>query len=128
MNIGVGIFNLLAQAPSVNSVVQTRVFPGFVPQDAQFPAIVYSLPIWEPILAKGMPYAAQEIGLDVFIMHRDYGQAHELAESVKTLIGYHSGEAYGVPFKRIQWEAQYEEKPEMLYEMHVIRQEYKITI
>jgi hypothetical protein len=128
MSIGPGIFNLLAQEPSINTRVQNRIFPGFVPQDAQFPVIVYVLPVWDAVLAKGMPYAMQEIGLDIVIMHRDYGQAHELAAAVRDKIGYWKGEAYGVPFKRIQWEGQYEEKPEMLYEMHVIRQEYKVTI
>ena len=128
MSIGKGIFNLLAQEPSINTKVQNRIFPGFVPQDAQFPAIVYVLPFWEPVLAKGMRFAMQEVSLDIIIMHREYGAAHELADAVKEIIGYHVGAAYGVPFKRIQWEAQFEEKPEMLYELHVIRQEYKITL
>lgn len=86
MNAGKTIYNLLTNDSDVNSIVGTRVFPNYAPQDIINPCITYT------VNADGMNTKSGHCGYDsnviinIFVEENNYSVGVDLSEKVRAAL------------------------------------------
>lgn len=128
MAIGTAIFSILSADSTITAKVADRIFPSFVPQDTQFPAITYTIDGQLPTKIKDGVSKLDTADLVVTIYHEDYEEANTIADKVRELLDYYNGTQDGTTFNRISFDSQDDAPYIDLYEFFVIVQNYNVRI
>ncbi|MCB0583216.1 MAG: DUF3168 domain-containing protein [Phaeodactylibacter sp.] len=128
MDAGKLVYSILANDATLTAIVNTRIYPGFVPQDTQFPAITYAFDSQFPTKSKDGDAGLDVLDMSLVIYHENYEQAQAAAERCRALLNYYSGTAQGVTVDKITMENQADNSYVSQYEFVVLTQSYKIRL
>lgn len=128
MDAGKAIYNMLINDAGVVSKIGTRVYPGFVPQDTQFPALTYSFTVQSPSGTKDGVSKLDVLNLLVTIYHEDETSAQDLADAVRSVLDFYKGTQNGVTFNRITFTNQTNNSFESEYQFVVLTQDYNVRM
>jgi len=126
MDVGKVIYSLLTSDATFTSYVGTRLYPGFVPQDTQFPAVVYSFDNQQPSNTKDGVSTDDNPTLNIDIYHESYSSAQAIAERIRTLLDYYTGTNSGVTIDRISFASQADNSYVSEYQFTVLSQAYNV--
>lgn len=128
MDVGKLIYNILVNDATVTGIVNTRIFPGFVPQDTQFPALTYAFDSQLPSKTKDGGSKLDVLDLSIVIYHEDYTQAQALADRCRALLDYYAATAQGVTVDKITFDNQTDNSYVSQYEFVVLTQSYNVRL
>ena len=95
-DICIAVYEYLMGIAEINSVIQGRLYPEMLPEDAPLPSIVYSpvLANYDSALQGDTGYVRQTIQ---FVCHaKTFGQARELSRLVKKALQDYTGNMNGL--------------------------------
>jgi Protein of unknown function (DUF3168) len=83
-----GLYQFLAQEPSVSDIVNTRIYPVLMPEGARLPAVVFLKVASVPIesLDGDDPTEAARYQFDCYSTFPDYFKARQLARAIRSLL------------------------------------------
>lgn len=128
MDVGKLIYNLLVNDAELVSLINTRVFPGFIPQDTQFPALTYAFDSQFPTKSKDGNAGLDVLDMSLVIYHEDYSAAQAVAERCRALLDYYGGVSQGVEVDKVTFENQTDNSYVSQYEFVVLTQSYNIRL
>lgn len=128
MIVGKLIYSLLVNDATVTGYINTRIYPGFIPQDTQFPALTYAFDSQLPTKSKDGDAGLDTLDMSLVIYHENYTEAHELAEQCRTLLNYYAGTSQGITVDKITFENQSDNSYVSEYEFTVLTQSYTIRL
>lgn len=86
MNIGNLIFDILSNDAYLSARVGSKIFPVQVPEDTDFPAIVYSYPSLTPTNVKTGTSPLDVADVRIFLYFGRYSTGREVADRVRQLL------------------------------------------
>lgn len=128
MDAGKLIYNLLVNDAQLVSIVNTRIFPGFVPQDTQFPALTYAFDSQLPTKSKDGDAGLDVLDMSIVVFHENYSEAQAVAERCRAILNYYAGTSNGVTVDKITFENQTDNSYVSQYEFVVLTQSYTIRL
>lgn len=128
MSAGVAIYNLLIANSTITTKVGERVFPGFIPQDTQFPAVTYAFDSQTPSNTKDGASKLDTMSLSIRVFHEDYVEAVAIGDAIRSVLDFYNGTQSGVTFNRITFQNQDDGGVEYAYEFTVLTQSYNVRM
>jgi len=128
MDAGKLIYNLLVNDAQLVSLINTRIYPGFVPQDTQFPALTYAFDSQLPTKSKDGDAGLDVLDMSLVVYHEDYSVAQAVADRCRALLNYYAGTSQGVTVDGITFENQTDNSYVSQYEFVVLTQSYNIRL
>jgi len=101
--IGKFIYNRLVSDINVAAVVQTRIYPDIVPQDVQYPFVVYTIVNATPVNYKDGISNLEEIRVQIDVYTNDYDETDTLTNDIRNRFDRFSGTVEGVDITTVTY-------------------------
>lgn len=101
MSIGRLIFGILSSDAYLTARVGSKIFPVQVPEDTDFPAIVYHYPSLTPTNVKTGTSPLDVADVRIFLYFAQYDTGREAADRVRALLDGLEGTYSGVEVDRV---------------------------
>lgn len=121
------VFEILSNASAVTSLVNTKIYPTFVPQDTKFPAVIYRIVGKQPIDTKDGVYGSVDT-LAIEIYDDEAVQCSDIGEAIRDTLDRYRGTVQSVQIDKIIFESQSDENfiPELA--LYNVSQQYRVRV
>lgn len=121
------VYNILSNDGNITALVGSKIFPTFIPEDQNFPALIYRITEKNPQETKDGVFGS----LDTLLLEVYSTQAEnciDIADTIRTAIDRYRGTAASVVIDRIRFEGSTDEVliPELM--LYHLSQQYEIRV
>lgn len=108
MSVGITIFNRLKSSANLTNIIDDRIYPVTIPQDATLPVVIYQQiggsRVHAMIRDPGLAYPYYQVS----ILSTDYAQGYNVAKFTREALQDYSGSTGGVDVQRIFFDNEFE--------------------
>lgn len=124
--IGKAIYSLLDADATLTAKLGSKIFPDFIPQGTNFPALIYRIVNTDPAYTKSGAATLDEIDIQLEIYHTSYTEAQTIAAACRTALDFYTGTVAGLTIQSISFQDQQSQVFEAEQELVVLAQGYKV--
>jgi hypothetical protein len=103
--IGKLIYSRLSTDGSITAYIGTKIYPDIVPQNVQYPFVVYTITNSTPVDYKDGQSNLEEIELQIDVYTQNYDDTQDLANLIRNRLDRFTGIVEGVEVQSIKYTA-----------------------